>query len=105
MVTAEPTPEETTPPPNESVPPRSRRGGCLAGCLITLPILYALSWPVHSVLCTAVFDAGLFGLWDALEQIGNVAYQPLQYLYDRFDWVREFYDWYFSLFWRWMPQP
>lgn len=105
MATAEPTPEETTPPPNESVPPRSRRGGCLAGCLITLPILYALSWPVHSVVCFKLFEAGFEGPYNALLQIGVVAYQPLQSLYDRFDWVRDFYNWYFSLFTRWMPLP
>ncbi len=82
--------------------PRQRKSGCLVGCLIATPIIYALSPPFVIIPLLLLEQLG----WDqAVNRMGSVLealYLPLQWLYDRFEFVQTFYDWYSGLFDRWI---
>lgn len=66
---------------------RKRLGpGCVVAGLFFLPILYALSPP---------FVVPIFNLEP--EEFTTV-YAPLLWLFENFEFVRNFYRWYFDLF-------
>lgn len=102
---------ETEPEPAREVSddivdkPRGGRGGCVVGCLFGVLVLYVLSPPLVLLAAVAAIEAG-WGPAEAIEEatvsVTTVVYAPLQWLYDNVEPVKKFYDWYQSLFERWL---
>lgn len=77
---------------NEPEPQLTNRGGLIAGVVVAFVIVYLLAPGPLSYF----FKNG--GPDNAVARAISILYTPLGFVYQRVDFVRAFYDWYFSLF-------
>lgn len=73
---------------------RSSRRGCLNVGAVLLLLLYGLSPPFVSIALEFLPPAERL----AVLEVVLVIYAPINWLYDRVELVKDFYDWYQGLF-------